>query len=44
MLRRMFLGDPYGNYDRVLDFSTAMTGSLYFAPGADFLDDLPSAA
>jgi putative iron-dependent peroxidase len=43
MLRRMFLGDPYGNYDRILDFSTAMTGSLYYAPSADFLDDLPSA-
>jgi len=43
MLRRMFLGDPFGNYDRILDFSTAKTGSLFFAPSADFLDDLPSA-
>ena len=41
MLRRMFIGNPYGNYDRILDFSTAKTGSLYFAPTADFLDDLP---
>jgi putative iron-dependent peroxidase len=41
MLRHMFLGNPYGNYDRILDFSTAKTGSLYFAPDADFLDDLP---
>ena len=41
MLRRMFLGDPYGNYDRILDFSTALTGSLFFAPTAEFLDDLP---
>ena len=41
MLRRMFLGDPYGTYDRILDFSTAMTGSLFFAPTSDFLDDLP---
>jgi putative iron-dependent peroxidase len=41
MLRRMFLGDPYGNYDRILDFSTALTGSLYFVPTGDFLDDLP---
>jgi porphyrinogen peroxidase len=40
-LRRMFLGDPYGNYDRILDFSTALTGSLYFVPTGDFLDDLP---
>ncbi|MBU2667518.1 Dyp-type peroxidase [Actinoplanes bogorensis] len=41
MLRRMFLGDPYGTYDRILDFSTAVTGSLFFVPTADFLDDLP---
>ena len=41
MLRRMFLGDPYGTYDRILDFSTAVTGSLFFAPTAEFLDDLP---
>ena len=47
MLQRMFLGDPPGNYDRILDFSTAVTGSLFFVPTADFLDDpppLPSAA
>ena len=41
MLRRMFLGDPYGNYDRILDFSTALTGSLFFVPTGNFLDDLP---
>jgi putative iron-dependent peroxidase len=41
MLRRMFLGDPYGSHDRILDFSTARTGSLFFAPTGDFLDDLP---
>src|SRR4051794_3941562 len=41
MLRRMFLGAPYGTYDRILDFSTAKTGSLFFAPSAEFLDDLP---
>ena len=41
MLRRMFLGDPYGTYDRILDFSTARTGSLFFVPTSDFLDDLP---
>jgi porphyrinogen peroxidase len=41
MLQRMFLGDPPGNYDRILDFSTAVTGSLYFVPTADFLDDPP---
>ncbi|AGZ38902.1 dyp-type peroxidase [Actinoplanes friuliensis DSM 7358] len=43
MLRRMFLGDPYGSYDRILDFSTARTGSLFFVPTGDFLDDLPPA-
>jgi porphyrinogen peroxidase len=41
MLERMFLGDPPGNYDRILDFSTAVTGSLFFVPTADFLDDPP---
>jgi porphyrinogen peroxidase len=41
MLTRMFIGEPPGNTDRVLDFSTAVTGSLFFAPSADFLDDLP---
>jgi len=42
MLRRMFLGEPYGTYDRILDFSTPLTGSLFYVPTADFLDDLPS--
>ena len=41
MLRRMYIGEPYGTYDRILDFSTAMTGSLFFVPTSDFLDDLP---
>jgi putative iron-dependent peroxidase len=41
MLERMFIGDPPGNYDRILDFSTAVTGNLFFAPPAGFLDDLP---
>jgi len=43
MLERMFIGDPPGNYDRILDFSTAVTGNLFFAPPAGFLDDLPDA-
>jgi porphyrinogen peroxidase len=43
MLRNMFLGDPPGTYDRILDFSTAVTGSLFFVPSADMLDDLPDA-
>jgi porphyrinogen peroxidase len=41
MLTHMFIGDPPGNTDRILDFSTAVTGSLFFAPSANFLDDLP---
>ncbi|GAB3923162.1 Dyp-type peroxidase [Kribbella albertanoniae] len=41
MLRRMFIGEPEGNHDRILDFSTAVTGTLFFTPSGDFLDDLP---
>jgi len=41
MLANMFIGRPPGNYDRILDVSTAITGGLFFAPSADFLDDLP---
>ena len=41
MLTHMFIGDPPGNTDRILDFSRAVTGSLFFAPSADFLDNLP---
>jgi porphyrinogen peroxidase len=41
MLVNMFIGDPPGNTDRILDFSTAVTGGLFFVPSADFLDDLP---
>jgi putative iron-dependent peroxidase len=37
----MFIGNPPGNTDRILDFSTAVTGSLFFVPSADFLDDIP---
>jgi putative iron-dependent peroxidase len=43
MLRNMFIGKPAGNYDRILDFSTAVTGNLFFVPTADFLDDPPAA-
>jgi porphyrinogen peroxidase len=44
MLENMFIGDPPGNYDRILDFSTAVTGNLFFVPSAGFLDDLPAPA
>src|SRR5579862_8623251 len=40
MLENMFVGRPPGNYDRILDFSTAVTGSLFFIPTASFLDDV----
>jgi putative iron-dependent peroxidase len=42
MLTNMFIGNPPGNYDRLLDFSTALTGNLFFAPTASFLEDLDS--
>ena len=42
LLENMFLGDPPGNTDRILDFSTAETGGLFFSPTVDFLDDPPS--
>ena len=38
MLENMFIGRPPGNYDRLLDFSRAVTGSLFFVPSADFLE------
>jgi porphyrinogen peroxidase len=41
MLNNMFIGNPPGNYDRILDFSTAVTGTLFFVPPQDFLDALP---
>jgi putative iron-dependent peroxidase len=41
MLERMFLGDASASHDRVLDFSTPVTGTLFFTPTADFFDDLP---
>ncbi|HEY3907296.1 MAG TPA: Dyp-type peroxidase [Streptosporangiaceae bacterium] len=41
MLTNMFIGKPAGNYDRILDFSTAVTGCLFFVPTIDFLDNLP---
>jgi len=56
MLINMFVGRPPGNYDRLLDFSRAVTGTLFFVPSATFLesvtadeptaapDDAPSAA
>jgi porphyrinogen peroxidase len=42
MLENMFIGKPPGNYDRILDFSTAVTGSLFFIPTTTFLDSVVS--
>jgi len=40
MLENMFVGRPPGNYDRLLDFSRAVTGNLFFAPSLTFLENL----
>jgi porphyrinogen peroxidase len=40
MLQNMFVGRPAGNYDRILDFSTAITGSLFFVPALELLESL----
>jgi putative iron-dependent peroxidase len=48
MIENMFVGRPPGNYDRLLDFSRAVTGTLFFVPTVTFLesvtDDAPAAA
>jgi porphyrinogen peroxidase len=44
MLENMFVGRPPGNYDRLLDFSRAVTGNLFFVPTADFLEGAADAA
>jgi porphyrinogen peroxidase len=43
MLSNMFIGDPPGTTDRILDFSTALTGTLFFVPSADLLENLAPA-
>jgi porphyrinogen peroxidase len=40
MLENMFIGRPPGNYDRILDFSHAVTGNLFFVPSATFLENV----
>ena len=44
MLDNMFVGRPPGNYDRLLDFSRPVTGSLFFAPSGSFLDNITTRA
>jgi len=40
MLVNMFVGQPPGNYDRLLDYSRAVTGTLFFVPSATFLENV----
>jgi len=42
MIENMFVGRPPGNYDRLLDFSRAVTGTLFFVPSATFLESVNS--
>jgi porphyrinogen peroxidase len=44
MLTNMFVGLPEGNYDRLLDFSTAVTGNLFFVPAVPLLENLGGGA
>ncbi|GGK49603.1 Dyp-type peroxidase [Nocardia camponoti] len=43
MLERMFLGTADAPYDRILDFSVAQSGSLFFVPPIEFFGNLPAA-
>ncbi len=43
MLDNMFTGNPPGNYDRLLDFSRAATGNLFFVPSETFLENVTEA-
>ncbi|MGH6614435.1 Dyp-type peroxidase [Sphingomonas sp.] len=38
MLERMYVGDPPGSYDRLLDFSTPLAGTTFFAPSRPVLE------
>ena len=44
MLQNMFVGRPAGNYDRLLDFSRAVTGNLFLVPSVTFLDNISGKA
>ena len=39
ILTNMFIGRPEGNYDRLLDYSRAVTGTAFFVPSASFLEE-----
>jgi putative iron-dependent peroxidase len=38
MITHMFIGDPPGVYDRLLDFTKAVTGTLFFVPSLAALE------
>ncbi|KAM4056045.1 dyp-type peroxidase family protein [Hirsutella rhossiliensis] len=40
MLQRMFVGEPPGKHDRILNYSKASTGVVFFAPSASVLASL----
>jgi len=40
----MYIGDPPGAYDRLLDFSTPHTGTTFFAPTRPMLQAIMEAA
>ncbi|EON96511.1 putative dyp-type peroxidase family protein [Phaeoacremonium minimum UCRPA7] len=40
MLERMFIGNPPGLHDRLLNYSTPLTGTTFFAPSTSFLESL----
>ncbi len=43
MIQRMFVGQPPGYYDRILDVSTAVTGTTFFVPPNPVLRSLSDA-
>lgn len=40
MLENMIIGEPRGNTDLLMEFSTIVTGSLFYIPTFDFLDEV----
>jgi putative iron-dependent peroxidase len=40
MLQRMFIGNPPGLHDKLLDYSTPLTGTTFFAPSSRVLASL----
>ncbi|KAK9365580.1 hypothetical protein V1509DRAFT_642550 [Lipomyces kononenkoae] len=42
MLQRMFVGNPPGLHDRLLDFSKPLTGTTFFVPSSSMLASLDS--